>query len=193
MTRPRVVILTGALGAGKTTLLKRILQDEPPGRTGLIVNEFAKGGIDQLVLGEDGFEPETLFGCLCCRDRGDVVQALDRLRGDRRTRRIVIETSGLVTLGVLIGELTGDPRFRNRYELGKVVTVVDAASGPDAILRGAPAGQLRAAAEVVSRGRRSGSWRSSTWRPARCCRATTCRRTWARSRRYASRLTEAAW
>lgn len=141
--------MTGALGAGKTRLLGRMLADEPVGRTGLVVNEFAKGGIDQILLGTVSVAPATLFGCLCCRDQGDIVRTLDQVRRDPRVQRIVVETSGLASANVLVGELLADPRFMQRYELGRVVTVVDASRGPETVAEGWSADQIGAADLVV--------------------------------------------
>ncbi|CAE7221667.1 unnamed protein product [Symbiodinium sp. CCMP2456] len=80
--RIRATILTGFLGAGKTTFLNFVLKSLGHGRRIAVVqNEFGKVPIDDQLMLLEKSAAETIVmpnGCLCCRVRGDLVDALRR-------------------------------------------------------------------------------------------------------------------
>lgn len=132
-----ITVLTGYLGAGKTTLLGRLLRRPEFQRTAVIINELGEIGIDHdLVERSDETVLELEGGCLCCRVRGDLVRALDRLWRDRARAklpdfdRVVIETSGLADPAPILQTLMVDPVTASRYRIEGVVAVVDAVNGP---------------------------------------------------------------
>jgi G3E family GTPase len=99
MTQDRcpVTVLTGFLGSGKTTLLNALIHERQDIRVAVIVNEFGELGIDAALI--DASEEDVVElsnGCLCCKVRGDLLEACERLaarRGD--FDMLVVETSGL--------------------------------------------------------------------------------------------------
>ena len=128
-----VAVLTGFLGAGKTSLLRRLLASEQAGRTAVLVNEFGEVGIDQLLVSP--IAPDIVLlesGCICCRIRGELKDALVDLldaRAEGRLppfARIVIETTGLAEPGPIHSTLAADPLLANQVVLERVITVVDA-------------------------------------------------------------------
>ncbi len=128
-----VAVLTGFLGAGKTSLLRRLLAAEQAGATAVLVNEFGEVGIDQLLVSP--IAPDIVLldsGCICCRIRGELKEALVDLLDARAAgrlppfRRIVIETTGLAEPGPIHSTLAADPLLSNQVALDLVVTVVDA-------------------------------------------------------------------
>lgn len=130
--RTPVVVVTGFLGSGKTTLLNRLLSREKDSLA--IVNEFGEVGVDHHLV--DSSEERTVAlpnGCLCCRLRGDLEEALvgaamRRRRGDiAGFDRVIVETSGLADPGSVAQTLFADQALARDYRLGPVITVVDAA------------------------------------------------------------------
>eukprot|EP00565_Helicotheca_tamesis_P001471 CAMPEP_0185735886 /NCGR_PEP_ID=MMETSP1171-20130828/26355_1 /TAXON_ID=374046 /ORGANISM="Helicotheca tamensis, Strain CCMP826" /LENGTH=400 /DNA_ID=CAMNT_0028406331 /DNA_START=52 /DNA_END=1254 /DNA_ORIENTATION=+ len=130
-----VTVLTGFLGSGKTTLMNHILQDESHGmKFAVIENELGEIGIDQRILSENVNEEviEVMNGCICCKVRGDLVEALKRLYEKVETfDGVIIETTGLAdpapVIQTFFAETNGaDETLEKMYNLDCVITVTDA-------------------------------------------------------------------
>ncbi len=132
----RLSILTGFLGAGKTTLLNRLLRDPALADTLVLINEFGSVGLDHLLMEPIAGDMLVMTsGCLCCSIRGDLVVALEdalRARDNGRIapfQRVIIETTGLADPAPILHTIMTHPYLRLRFQLGTVVTVVDALVG----------------------------------------------------------------
>jgi len=131
-----VTLLTGFLGSGKTTLLNALLRNPAMADSGVLVNELGEIGIDhELILG--GSDDTLLLdgGCLCCQPRGSVGEALVRLADMAAPRRVLIETSGAANPLPVLESLALTPALRNRFRFARVVAVVDAVLGAEALAR----------------------------------------------------------
>jgi G3E family GTPase len=151
-----VTVLTGFLGSGKTTLLARMLASPGLGETAVIVNEIGEVGIDHHLLRRVDERTVLLAsGCVCCTMRGDLTEELLDLLGRRDRgeippfRRVVLETTGLADPTPILGTLQTDSVVQHHYELGSVVTTVDALNGrrqldrqPESVKQGAAADRL---------------------------------------------------
>jgi G3E family GTPase len=131
-----VTILTGFLGSGKTTLLKHILTGEHGKKIAVIENEFGEENIDNDILVQDTQEQivQMSNGCVCCSIRGDLVEALNQLWEQRKSKKIqfdqvVIETTGVANPGPVAQTFFIDDDIANHYVLDAVVTLVDAKHG----------------------------------------------------------------
>jgi G3E family GTPase len=141
-----VTVITGFLGAGKTTLLKRFLATEQGRSTAVVVNEFGAIGIDDALLRESADETVLLGnGCLCCIARSDLQRALRQLvvEGERGElpdfQRVAIETSGLADPSPILQTFATDRALGGTFHVDVVVTVVDAETGGDTLVRSAEA------------------------------------------------------
>lgn len=136
-----VTLLTGFLGAGKTTLLNVILSNATGPKIAVIVNEFGEAGLDHdLIEAVDEDIVLMQSGCLCCSIRGDLSRALQdlvtRKQEDRVTfDRVVIETTGLADPAPILQTFSVDPFLAKTFRMDGVVTVVDAATGPETLNR----------------------------------------------------------
>lgn len=123
-----VTVLTGFLGSGKTTLLNALISARRDLRIAVIVNEFGELGIDAdliVAAGEDIIELSN--GCLCCAVRGDLLQACERLAGQRsRFDWLVIETSGLADPVPIAQSFLLEDGPREAFRLDGILTLVDA-------------------------------------------------------------------
>ena len=140
-TRFPVTLLTGFLGAGKTTLLNAILTNATGPRIAVIVNEFGEAGLDHDLI-ETVDEDIVLMqsGCLCCSIRGDLSRTLQDLAARRQQcrltfDRVVIETTGLADPAPILQTFLLDTYVAKNFRIDGVVTVVDAATGPDTLNR----------------------------------------------------------
>ena len=129
-----VTVLTGFLGAGKTTLLNHLLKQPELAGSAVLVNEFGEVGIDHLLV--ERLDDDAVLlnaGCLCCTVRGDLVEALRRLRdrmdGGQAVRRVLVETTGLADPAPILHTLMTDALVLGTFRLDGVVTVVDAVAG----------------------------------------------------------------
>lgn len=134
-----VTLLTGFLGAGKTTLLNTILSDGEGPKIAVIVNEFGEAGLDHDLI--EAVDEEVVLmqsGCLCCSIRGDLSRTLQNLMFRRKTwrvqfDRIVIETTGLADPAPVLQTFLVDPYLARKFRIDGVITVADAATGPDTL------------------------------------------------------------
>ncbi len=131
-----VTILTGFLGSGKTTLLKHILTGEHGKKIAVIENEFGEENIDNDILVQDTQEQivQMSNSCVCCSIRGDLVEALNQLWEQRKSKKIqfdqvIIETTGVANPGPVAQTFFIDDDIANHYVLDAVVTLVDAKHG----------------------------------------------------------------
>lgn len=143
--RVRATILTGFLGAGKTTFLNFVLKSWGHGkRIGVVQNEFGNVPVDdQLMLVDRNEAAEVITmpnGCLCCRVRGDVVDALRRLAAKplstettsqvpadgSQLDNLIIECSGLSEVLPVAQTFFADPFVQAAFQLDGVVCVCDA-------------------------------------------------------------------
>ncbi len=136
-----VTLLTGFLGAGKTTLLNAVISNVTGSKIAVIVNEFGEAGLDHdLIEAVDEDIVLMQSGCLCCSIRGDLSRTLQdlftRKQEDRvNFDRVVIETTGLADPGPILQTFVADPYLTKNFRIDGVVTVVDAATGPDTLNR----------------------------------------------------------
>ncbi|WP_110649020.1 CobW family GTP-binding protein [Salinicola peritrichatus] len=128
-----VVVLTGFLGSGKTSLLTRLLRDDPPGETALLINEVGDVGIDHQLVSPVAPEARLLpSGCVCCSIRGELKAALltlyeQRQRGELPPfRRVILETTGLADPAPILATLSHDSQLRHHFRPGRIITVIDA-------------------------------------------------------------------
>lgn len=142
-----VLVVTGFLGSGKTTLVNRVIASPGFEASLVVVNEFGAVPVDHHLL--ESSEERTVAlpnGCLCCRLRGDLEEALigaalRRRRGEiEGFDRVIVETSGLADRGPVAQTLFADQALARDFKLGPVVAVVDAADA-----------QSRAAAPDIAR------------------------------------------
>ena len=140
-TRFPVTLLTGFLGAGKTTLLNAILTNATGPRIAVIVNEFGEAGLDHdLIEAVDEDIVLMQSGCLCCSIRGDLSRTLQDLAARKKEDlltfdRVVIETTGLADPAPILQTFLLDTYLAKNFRIDGVVTVVDAATGPDTLNR----------------------------------------------------------
>jgi G3E family GTPase len=127
----RVNLLFGFLGSGKTTLARNLLQADSRGKKmAVIVNEFGDVGIDGPILAgrEDGDSIDMIeltSGCLCCTLKGSLLSAVEELRRKAKAELVVIEATGVAEPEEMV-ETFSDPSFAEVYDMGPMVTVVDA-------------------------------------------------------------------
>ncbi|MEP1768127.1 MAG: GTP-binding protein [Sulfitobacter sp.] len=140
-SRTPVTLLTGFLGAGKTTLLNAILSTTNGPKIAVLVNEFGEAGLDHdLIEAVDEDVVLMQSGCLCCSIRGDLSRTLQDLNtrsteGKTPFDRVVIETTGLADPGPILQTFLTDPFLAKTFRMDGVVTVADAATGPDTLNR----------------------------------------------------------
>jgi G3E family GTPase len=134
-----VTLLTGFLGAGKTTALNHLLRDPDAGRIAVIMNEFGEAGLDHDLI-EEATEETVLMqsGCLCCSIRGDLAKTMisllaRRYRKELHFDRIVIETTGLADPGPILQTLLVERELAQHFRMDGVVTIADAAVGPQTL------------------------------------------------------------
>jgi len=131
-----VSVLTGFLGSGKTTLLNRVLRDPAMSDTAVIINEFGEIGIDHALV-EKASDDIILMesGCLCCTQRGELLETLDNLAYRRHKgeippfERILVETTGLADPAPILQGLIYDVGMMDLFRIGPVITLVDAVHG----------------------------------------------------------------
>lgn len=134
--RRGVTLLSGFLGSGKTTLLRRELDRAGDHAPAVILNDFGRTMVDDVLLSVDGQRPVVLpGGCACCTRRDDLAQALAGLldaeqRGSAPRRdHVVIETSGLSDPGPIAFTVANDPVLKHHYALARVCVTVDSLTG----------------------------------------------------------------
>ena len=136
-----VTLLTGFLGAGKTTLLNAILSAKTGPKIAVIVNEFGEAGLDHDLI--EAVDEEIVLmqsGCLCCSIRGDLSRTLQDLiarqeAGRVNFDRIVIETTGLADPAPILQTFLVDTYLAQKFAMDGIITVADAAAGPDTLNR----------------------------------------------------------
>jgi len=129
-------LLTGFLGSGKTTLLNAFLRLQAGADTAVIVNEFGAIGLDQLLYQEFSEDVYLLDnGCLCCTVTHSLRETLLEIKnvanrlGRPPLSRVVIETTGLADPLPVLHSLLGDKLLMQHFQLGQVITTVDALQG----------------------------------------------------------------
>lgn len=163
--RIRATILTGFLGSGKTTFLNFVLKSLGHGkRIGVVQNEFGSVSVDDQLMLVERSEAEVITmpnGCLCCRVRGDMVDALKRLAqrpadkaalgqeaGGLALDSLLIECSGLSEVIPVAQTFFADPFVQSSFQLDGVICVVDAANFENC--EGGSEGKGIAGADVAS-------------------------------------------
>ncbi|KAJ1458971.1 CobW/HypB/UreG, nucleotide-binding domain-containing protein [Pelagophyceae sp. CCMP2097] len=133
-----VTILSGFLGSGKSSLLRAIVSGDHGLRVAVVENEFgATGGLESAIASDgvrslnlDGSIVELRNGCVCCSVKGELVQALEQLVGERagggrKFDGIVVELSGVANPGPVASSFWLDAALESILELDAVVNVVD--------------------------------------------------------------------
>eukprot|EP00929_Paragymnodinium_shiwhaense_P044943 TRINITY_DN23027_c0_g1_i2.p1 TRINITY_DN23027_c0_g1~~TRINITY_DN23027_c0_g1_i2.p1 ORF type:complete len:419 (-),score=56.15 TRINITY_DN23027_c0_g1_i2:19-1275(-) len=147
-SRIRTTILTGFLGAGKTTFLNYVLKSQAHGeKIGVVQNEFGTVSIDDMLMPKQELRGAEVVvmpnGCLCCRVRGDLVEALKNMARTQNAvapsdsdageagpkpdiDSLIIECSGLSEVLPVAQTFFADPYVQAAFQLDGVVCVCDA-------------------------------------------------------------------
>jgi G3E family GTPase len=140
LVRLPVTIITGFLGSGKTTLVNHLLK---VGGLRLAVVENEVGAVavdDQLLVGHERADASAEIillpsGCVCCKVRGDLVEALSRIverSGDLDA--VVLELSGMADVAPVVQTFFASAAIQRRLHLDTVVCVCDAHRLADVLL-----------------------------------------------------------
>ena len=127
-----LTIITGFLGSGKTTLINNLLNELilMNKKVAIINNEFSDTGVENSVLkGSDG----TIFtniielanGCICCTVKDNFVVAIEQLANEKKYDYILLECSGMVDPGPLIGMFWIDDQLQSNIYLDGVISICD--------------------------------------------------------------------
>jgi G3E family GTPase len=120
-------VVTGILGAGKTSVLRHLIDGHNlDGVPGVVVGEYAKEGFDGGMLKAAGARVTQITNT----GRGDSAKSyVDSVRDmieDEMHWRIYLETSGVTQISQVAQDLLADDLIRERAQLGRTVTVLDA-------------------------------------------------------------------
>ncbi|MCU4926139.1 GTP-binding protein [Halobacteria archaeon AArc-dxtr1] len=133
-----VTVLSGALGAGKTTTLNHVLTADHGYDVAVLVNDMGEVNVDaehverQSELSQRDEEIiELSNGCICCRLRGDMLEAVCSLARNREFDYLLVESSGIsepipVAQTFALGFEDADYDPTQDYHLDTMVSVVDA-------------------------------------------------------------------
>ncbi len=126
--RFEVDVVAGFLGAGKTTYMRRLLASasQGPGRTIVLVNDFASVGVDgSLLAGQGADVVELPNGCICCSLKNDLARQLQETVARWQPERVLIEPSGVADLASLLAVLHGG-ELQATIRAIAVTTILDA-------------------------------------------------------------------
>ena len=133
-----VTVLSGALGAGKTTTLNHVLTADHGYEVAVLVNDMGEVNVDaehveqQSELSQtDEQIIEMSNGCICCRLRGDMLDAIGALVENREFDYLLVESSGIsepipVAQTFVLGFEDSEYDPTADYHLDTMVSVVDA-------------------------------------------------------------------
>lgn len=99
----KTTVVCGLLGSGKTTFIKNFVAGRAektgePGNTVVLVNDFAKAGIDGDIFSAGGIESVELpSGCICCTLKLDLITTLQRIVKQFSPEHLLIEPSGVAS------------------------------------------------------------------------------------------------
>ena len=151
-----VAVLTGFLGSGKTSVLNRLVRHPKMANALVVINEFGDIGLDhELAERPSGDVVLLQSGCLCCTLRSDLSETLCSVfqkaeRGEiEQFDRVVIETTGLAEPEPIMQALIAEASVASRFELGTLVTMVDALHGDTSLERHVEAVKQVAVADRV--------------------------------------------
>ena len=126
----KVDLITGFLGSGKTTFIKKYAQYliDQGYRIGIIENDFGAVNVDMMLLQDlesENCELEMVAGACDkdCHQRRFKTKLISM--GMRDFDRVLVEPSGIFDVEEFFDVLHEEP-LTNWYEIGNVITVVDA-------------------------------------------------------------------
>lgn len=125
--KTKIILLSGFLGSGKTTLLRHIMSfDIDMSDTVIIMNEIGEVGIDGMLLKNLGTDiVELTSGCICCSMSDDLQESIEGILERFEPRYILIEATGVAD-PESVSRVIADADFKDRVELYKTLTVMDA-------------------------------------------------------------------
>jgi len=99
----QTTVVCGLLGAGKTTFIQNILKRQFAEKTVVLVNDFAKTGIDGDVVSVDGVETiELPNGCVCCTLKFDLITTIQMVVKKFDPVHLLIEPSGVAAVSGIL-------------------------------------------------------------------------------------------
>ncbi len=125
-----ICLVTGFLGSGKTTFLKHVVERYRDRRLVYLVNEFSPNDIDGAIVSETNRNVVSIPGgsifckCLVTEFIGQLTHLPERFDG---VDGVVIEASGMANPKV-IADMLRETRLDERYELARIVSVIDPGS-----------------------------------------------------------------
>jgi len=99
----KITVVCGLLGSGKTTFIRNFVTGgyEKTGKsekTVVLVNDFAKAGIDGEIFSAGGIESVELpSGCICCTLKLDLVTTIRGIVEQFSPEHLLIEPSGVAS------------------------------------------------------------------------------------------------
>lgn len=119
-----LIVIGGFLGSGKTTLVNQLLSQPHGKRLVILVNDFGRINIDEMLIASRSTDTISLSnGCVCCSVAGDFSRQLVELaKRPERPDAIVLESSGLAD-PYSISQVA---LVTKAVKLDSIITVVDA-------------------------------------------------------------------
>lgn len=118
-----LTVIGGFLGAGKTTYLNRLIKDDLPKDTLIIVNDFGDINIDaELIDYQDDNIIQLSNGCICCTLGGTLAEQLAQaLRIHAAPGAIMVEASGVADPA----RIADIARISRRLRLAEVLCIIN--------------------------------------------------------------------
>ena len=93
----KTTVVSGLLGSGKTTFIRNFVTGKSE-KTVVLVNDFAKAGIDGEIFSAGGIESVELpSGCICCTLKLDLITTLQSIVEQFSPEHLLIEPSGVAS------------------------------------------------------------------------------------------------
>ena len=93
----KTTVVSGLLGSGKTTFIRNFVTGKSE-KTVVLVNDFAKAGIDGEIFYAGGIESVELpSGCICCTLKLDLITTIQSIVKQFSPEHLLIEPSGVAS------------------------------------------------------------------------------------------------